>query len=367
MTTATLDILTQPVSDSATGFTTTQSTVEENAPIGQKPVRKKRAPKHDFKDGRGRVFAHRHANGNGWVSDTAKVSETVYVASCCGVGGTAQVEGNVRLEGRSRISGYACVRDYVVLRKQAYIHERAVVVGNTTVTDEVNVYGEARIGGRTSLSGHAHIFGSAFICESTIIGYVAIFGETIVIKSTVNGRGLRMNDELRAVRPPPIQTNRNNPCLCVCNFGHIQNSQIHGAGFIYNHAKIIDSQIYSLSTQWFEIYGHALILNDSNITTNFKIGGDTTISRSYWHSHGFSNAFSPNNAPITVDRSQTFIRARITTETEFQRYATENAGVSTATASRNQPSAQIPQLPQPTNTGPVQIPGFGHRRIIRAD
>ena len=43
-------------------------------------IRQKRAPKHDFHDGQGSVFAHHHDNGGGWVADTAYVAPTVKVA-----------------------------------------------------------------------------------------------------------------------------------------------------------------------------------------------------------------------------------------------------------------------------------------------
>lgn len=366
MTTATLDIPTQLISNTPTEFPTTQSAVVENTPIPPKPIRKKPAPKHDFRDGFGRVFAHKHARGGGWVSDKAKVAESVYVGPRCGVGGEAVVEGNVRLEGRAKISGRACVRDFVVLRKNAQIYDSAVVVGRSVITDDAAVYGEARIGGRSEISGGAHILGSAFVCESNIGGQTAVFGETLIIKSTLSGHGRPLSNSTAATRLRISA--RNNPCLCVFNFGHVQDSQIFGAGFIYNRAKIINSRVSSPSGEWFEIFDNATILHDSSITSNFRIGGNTVAMHVFFHSP--SMTMSPMTEPITLNRSQVFIRVSVTNNAECDRHFIETPANTAAQNYRQQVAAAAPvphSVPVPNNAGPVQIPGFGARRIIRAD
>ena len=57
----------------------------------------------DFKDGNGKVPAHRHSSGGGWVADTAYVAESVYV------GNNAKVYGNAEIFGYAVVSGYARV------------------------------------------------------------------------------------------------------------------------------------------------------------------------------------------------------------------------------------------------------------------
>ena len=52
---------------------------------------------HDFQDGNGPVPAHQHANGGGWVADTAKVEPSAQVFSNAQVCGNAQVSGNARV------------------------------------------------------------------------------------------------------------------------------------------------------------------------------------------------------------------------------------------------------------------------------
>ena len=50
---------------------------------------------HDF--GAGPIPAHRHANGGGWVADTATVADTAYV------GPEALVYGDARVCGRQEV------------------------------------------------------------------------------------------------------------------------------------------------------------------------------------------------------------------------------------------------------------------------
>ena len=53
--------------------------------------------KHDFKNGKGLVPAHRHSNGGGWVADTARVSDSVYVGEFARVFGNADVFGDAKV------------------------------------------------------------------------------------------------------------------------------------------------------------------------------------------------------------------------------------------------------------------------------
>lgn len=63
----------------------------------------------DFQDDNGPVPVHQHANGGGWVADTARVAETSYVGPNAQVYGSALVEGGVQLLSDTRISGVSCV------------------------------------------------------------------------------------------------------------------------------------------------------------------------------------------------------------------------------------------------------------------
>ena len=64
-------------------------------------------PMFDF--GFGPVAAHRHANGGGWVADSARVADTAYVGSEAQVYGKAQVCGEARVYGKALVCGGARV------------------------------------------------------------------------------------------------------------------------------------------------------------------------------------------------------------------------------------------------------------------
>jgi carbonic anhydrase/acetyltransferase-like protein (isoleucine patch superfamily) len=368
----TLNTLTQPDTTTTTDITTTQSSVVENLPAQEKKIRKKRAPKHDFKDGFGRVFAHRHTNGNGWVSDAAKVAETVYVGPRCHVAGRAIVENNVRLEGHAKIGGCANVRDAVVLRQRAHIYDRATVVGGTILADFTAVYGNARVGGgQSELSGYTHVFGDAVVLDSRIHGATAIFGEALIARSTLRGWGVKMSGPPRDNNRFNITRINNDPCLCVLNLANVLDSQIEGAGLIFNRAAIVKSTLRAPSRdQWFEIFDAAAILNESNITVNFKICGHTIISRSHINTIGMT--VSPMSEPVTINGVRALVSVSAGTDDEYRRYiANSGQQVPAPVMPTYAPPAPPPMMPANNSAvspaGPIQIPGFSARRIIRTD
>ena len=63
----------------------------------------------DFGDGKGPVAAHQHANGGGWVADTARVADTAFVGRRAQVSGNAQVFGNAWVSGNARVFDDATV------------------------------------------------------------------------------------------------------------------------------------------------------------------------------------------------------------------------------------------------------------------
>jgi carbonic anhydrase/acetyltransferase-like protein (isoleucine patch superfamily) len=179
-------------------------------------VRKKRASKHDFKDGRGRVFAHRHINGEGWVADTAKVADSVFVNKTAQVYHEAKLEGNVRVGGRSQVCGFAQLRDHVEVSNMAYVTGGAVLMdrcklyhrsavyggllcGATILYDDATVRNEPMLRSvtmrnksvicgyanvvKTSVQESSYIGGEAFVARSTLRGYVTVGGNAQVMNS----------------------------------------------------------------------------------------------------------------------------------------------------------------------------------------
>lgn len=159
------------------------------APTVEMPAvkpKKKRASKHDFKDGRGRVFAHRHVNGNGWVADTAKVADSVLVSKWAQVYHNATVEGRVCVQDKSHVCGNATVRGNVKLRNNAVVGGRAQVIDDCQLWTNSRVYGGS-VSGSTTLYDDAFIRDSARVVSCTIRGQCGIAGRAIAIQVALEG------------------------------------------------------------------------------------------------------------------------------------------------------------------------------------
>lgn len=163
----------------------------------------KRAPKHDFKDGRGRVFAHRHDNGRGWVEDTAHVGADVYVGPTAQVMNNATILGKgIRIEAKAVVKGWATVLTNTRLGGFAVVSGKSVV-RETTMFNECAVTGNAEISncfmeGAVSISGSAYAKGCRFmgrillgdnaaVISTHARGFVQFMGNSICARSNFEG------------------------------------------------------------------------------------------------------------------------------------------------------------------------------------
>jgi hypothetical protein len=76
---------------------------------------------------------HRHANGGGWVQDTAHVDSNACIKRYAEVSGTARVFGNAYVSGNARVSG------------NAEVSGTARVFGNAYVSGNADVFDNARV------------------------------------------------------------------------------------------------------------------------------------------------------------------------------------------------------------------------------
>lgn len=211
-------------------------------------VKKKRASKHDFKDGRGRVFAHRHVNGNGWVADTAKVADAVEVAKFAQVYHNAAVTGRALIRNHAHVCGNAQISGTVHVSNCAIVAGRAEISNSCRISNAARVYGgclsgsttvygesfvrdeprvhncvlrdAAGISGRatviqTSLEGQAYIGGEAQVSSSVLRGYVTVGGNAQVISSKLVQISVYTND--------PADLTRERSRLKVLDFAVIAN------------------------------------------------------------------------------------------------------------------------------------------------
>lgn len=153
-------------------------------------VKKKRAPKHDFKDGRGKVFAHRHDNGGGWVADTAFVAPSVRVTRNAQVYHNAKVYDCCRIEGRAQVYGSARLFDEAWLQQDVKVHGYALVRQRCQLSGRAQVHTAAMLLGDTRLMGRVVIGGSSIVKNSTLRTYrntesIRVLGDSMVIGATM--------------------------------------------------------------------------------------------------------------------------------------------------------------------------------------
>lgn len=203
--------------------------------------RKQRAPKHDFKDGRGRVFAHRHVNGNGWVADTACVDDSCYVGSRAQVSQYARVFNQVRIEAKAHVSGYAVVSDSAKLRGEAFVSGKARIV-DSTLSDRVVIHSGADIYD-SIIDGVCRVSGDCLIRGSQLGGRVFVTGVPLIAASTIRG------------------------IIDINNNSTLMRSGVYGIARIIQNAVLLDSHINNF------YYNTSSIPIDklSNVTVNPRL------------------------------------------------------------------------------------------------
>ena len=281
---------------------------EASAPVAKKP-RKARAPKHDFRDGRGKVFAHRHDNGTGWVEDTAKVADTVYVGKLAEVFNNAIVENDVMIKDRAKVCGNAYVRDRVRVIKRAYVGGNALVYDDTTVRDEAIVNGG-------TICGHSVIKDNSIVRE-----YPFIKGGTLCDNSRISGYVQFLNS-----------TAQNN--VNLLHNVTVLHSTLNGYITVKNTARVISSSLYMTAKHRAHEHdenGHLLVSDDVMIVgcDNFHaflhvkgytkiIGGEIRLSpawnsetREYIRAETLTTAIFPNARIRNLEQFQTYNNADI--------------------------------------------------------
>ncbi|MBQ8920587.1 MAG: hypothetical protein IJ060_00280 [Oscillospiraceae bacterium] len=102
----------------------------------------------------------RHANGGGFVANSAHVDDSVYV------GPNAAVIGNATVTGNAIIDDYAMIAESATISGNAYIGDSAMVMGNAKVSGNAKVLESACIWGNYTVSDNAVVKGVAFCMAS---------------------------------------------------------------------------------------------------------------------------------------------------------------------------------------------------------
>lgn len=165
--------------------------------IGSVPaIRKARVQKHDFKDGAGKVAAHRHDNGHGWVADTAYAAPSVVVKRGAGVAGFARVYDSCIIGAKALVAGHAKVYGNVTMLGNTSVRDSAIVCGQVTLSGNAAVSGVARVFGSCALQGDVRLSDDSQLvdtsCHNDTARPLVIFGGSRIHSSRLyNGCYIR--------------------------------------------------------------------------------------------------------------------------------------------------------------------------------
>jgi acyl-[acyl carrier protein]--UDP-N-acetylglucosamine O-acyltransferase len=305
-------------------------------------IKKKRAPKHDFKDGRGKVFAHKHDNGKGWVEDTATVDDAVYVGSKAEVYNFAQVRGYCRLENQTRVYGSARISDRVVLKKYARVYGRAVIRDEAELTDNVRVEGHALVAGTSRLQDSVIVREHAYILHTILSGGGNVSGYAMLIRSSFAGL-FDIADNV--VANHATSSGR----IHMRNFAQILHSTISMASRPVN---------YEVSVRNF-----AVIADNTSIAVPIDIKDHVVMVRSVLHGNDWA---ATERSPLTVGNNVVFSHNRFTTCESIRTFISAAAfayGNTRTSNTQTQTSVYAVPAPSAPVRPPIQI-GNTARRVM---
>jgi NDP-sugar pyrophosphorylase family protein len=318
-------------------------TPTEKTEAAEKKPRKIRAPKHDFKDGRGRVFAHKHIFGNGWVEDTAVVDDSVFVGRKASVYQFARVSGRCRVEGNSRVCGYARLSNSVRLKNNAYVFGQAELAGEITAADEAQIGGSATVSGHSMLSGFTQLIGSARIVGSTISGgpgSIIISGDAIVIGSNIH-------DTARIGGSALVHKSTLTGNVTVDDFAQILRSYVNAPTMPVN----------GVTPTGIEIHGHAVLANETTVRAPIVITDHIMLIAAKIFVSDWHTTTKPRLSSNGVIMEQTFHDV-----SEIAGLIAALAAPPTANDGQARIVGAVNVRPRPAQ---VSLPDIG-RRIIRA-
>ncbi|NDC55288.1 MAG: hypothetical protein EBZ69_00375 [Alphaproteobacteria bacterium] len=303
-------------------------------PITPIAVKKQRAPKHDFKDGQGRVFAHKHDNGKGWVADTAKVDDSVYVGPRCSVFNFARVSDRVRLEGRSKIGGHSCVSGNVVLKKDAHVYGRAIVRDTVQLTDHAVVTGHAIVTGTSQLRGSSTATDRAQVLHSCLSEHVMVSGDASVVRCNISGSNVQISGRAIAIHATM------HGIIAISGYAQVLNSTLNSQ--MYNHLQLMPIHISDF----------AVIADNSQVLIPLEIKNHAIVVRSTF---GYSMADPANNSRHVLNNQMLVFQRRFNVQADLQNF------IQSFDDRGNSPYTAVVVTPA---RGPVPV-AAGPRRVMR--
>lgn len=133
------------------------------------------------------VSGHTHANGGGFVANSARVDASVYVGKNAKVLGSAVITGNARIDGFAVVSGAATVSGSAVIADNAWVKGSSQVSGNARIDGYAivdvlaKVKDYAHVGDKAIVADNAQVFENGKVLESAQLGgYYTVGGQAVV-------------------------------------------------------------------------------------------------------------------------------------------------------------------------------------------
>jgi carbonic anhydrase/acetyltransferase-like protein (isoleucine patch superfamily) len=140
--------------------------------------------KVDFGDGNGKVAAHQHLKGGGWVAETATVEPNCYVGPYAVVFGEARVYGDAIINDYAKIYGKAQVYGNAKIYGKAQVYDLAQVYDNAKVSGNSKVYENSRVVNNALVYDNAEIYGNSIVRNNAeVLNYAKICGDADIYDS----------------------------------------------------------------------------------------------------------------------------------------------------------------------------------------
>ena len=134
---------------------------------------------------------HVHANGGGWVADSANVADSVYVGPNAMVLGSANLSGNVRVEDYAVVADSVTATDNVVISGHAIVDGGGMIYDNGWKFGSVTLSGNVVIGDSAVVTNSCTVSGNAKILQKAYLAEAVTASDNAVIKGMayVYGKG----------------------------------------------------------------------------------------------------------------------------------------------------------------------------------
>jgi UDP-3-O-[3-hydroxymyristoyl] glucosamine N-acyltransferase len=138
----------------------------------------------EFEDGAGKVPAHQHPKGGGWVAETAHVDPECFIGPHAVVYGNARITENAIINDYAKVYGNAKVYGSAKVYGDAQVYDAAQVYDNAKVSGHAKIYESAKIVNNAMVYDNAEVHGNAIVRNnSEVLNYAQVYGDADIYDS----------------------------------------------------------------------------------------------------------------------------------------------------------------------------------------